>query len=45
MRLVNFCKGAHSLAALAAEVLDANPLSEVVLVFRLHQADHVKILV
>ena len=42
---VDFRKGAHSLAALAAEVLDADPFSGAVLVFRSRRADRVKILV
>ena len=41
---VDFRKGAHSLAALAAEVLDADPFSGAVLVFRSRRADRVKIL-
>lgn len=43
-RPVDFRKGAHSLAALAAEVLGADPFSGVVLVFRSKRADRVKIL-
>jgi transposase len=42
---VDFRKGAHSLAALAAEVLGTDPFSGVVLVFRSRRADRVKILV
>jgi transposase len=42
---VDFRKGAHSLAALAAEVLDADPFSGTVLVFRSRRADRIKILV
>jgi transposase len=42
---VDFRKGAHSLAALAAEVLDADPFSGAVLVLRSRRADRVKILV
>ena len=42
---VDFRKGAHSLAALAAEVLGADPFSGAVLVFRSRRADRVKILV
>ncbi len=42
---VDFRKGAHGLAALAAEVLGENPFSGVVLVFRSKRADRVKILV
>ena len=41
---VDFRKGAHSLAALAAEVLSEDPFSGVVLVFRSKRADRVKIL-
>ncbi|HZH46074.1 MAG TPA: IS66 family insertion sequence element accessory protein TnpB [Roseococcus sp.] len=44
-RPVDFRKGAHSLAALAAEVLDADPFSGAMLVFRSRRADRVKILV
>jgi transposase len=44
-RPVDFRKGAHSLAALAAEVLDADPFSGAVLVFRSRRADRVKMLV
>jgi transposase len=42
---VDFRKGAHSLAALAAEVLGADPFSGTVLVFRSRRADRIKILV
>ena len=42
---VDFRKGAHGLAALAAEVLGADPFSGAVLVFRSCRADRVKILV
>ena len=42
---VDFRKGAHSLAALAAEVLGTDPFSGVVLVFRSRRADRVKIMV
>jgi transposase len=42
---VDFRRGAHSLAALAAEVLDADPFSGTVLVFRSRRADRIKILV
>jgi transposase len=42
---VDFRKGAHGLAALAAEVLDADPFSGTVLVFRSRRADRIKILV
>jgi transposase len=44
-RPVDFRKGAHSLAALAAEMLGADPFSGAVLVFRSRRADRVKILV
>jgi transposase len=37
-RPVDFRKGAHSLAALAAEVLGADPFSGAVLVFRSRRA-------
>jgi transposase len=42
---VDFRKGAHSLAALAAEVLGADPFSGAVLVFRSRRSDRVKLLV
>lgn len=44
-RPVDFRKGAHSLAALAAEVLGEDPFSGVVIVFRAKRADRLKILV
>lgn len=44
-RPVDFRKGAHGLAALAAEVLREDPFSGMVLVFRSRRADRVKILV
>lgn len=44
-RPVDFRRGAHSLAALAAEQLGENPFSGVVLVFRSKRADRIKILV
>jgi transposase len=44
-RPVDFRKGAHGLAALAAEALGAEPFSGVVLLFRAKRADRVKILV
>src|SRR4028119_1302588 len=44
-RPVDFRKRAHSLAALAAEVLDADPFSGAVLVFRSRRADRIKLLV
>jgi transposase len=42
-RPVDFRKGAHSLAALAAELLGEDPFSGVVLVFRAKRGDRVKI--
>ena len=42
-RPVDFRKGAHSLAALAADVLGEDPFSGVVLVFRARCGDRVKI--
>ena len=42
---VDFRRGAHSLATLAAEELGADPFSGVVLVFRSKRADRMKILV
>lgn len=45
MRPVDFRKGAHSLAALAAEVLGEDPFSGAVIVFRAKRADRLKILV
>ena len=44
-RPVDFRKGAHGLAALAAEALGEDPFSGVVLVFRSRRADRIKILV
>lgn len=44
-RPVDFRKGAHGLAALAAEVLGEDPFSSAVLVFRSRRADRAKILV
>lgn len=44
-RPVDFRKGAHGLAALAAEVLGEDPFSSAVLVFRSRRADRTKILV
>jgi transposase len=44
-RPIDFRKGAHSLAALAAEVLGEDPYSSVVIVFRAKRADRLKILV
>lgn len=45
MRPVDFRKGAHSLAAVAAEVPREDPFSGVVIVFRSRRSDRVKILV
>lgn len=42
---VDFRNGAHGLAALAAELLGADPSSGLVLVFRSKRADRIKILV
>jgi transposase len=42
---VDFRRGAHSLAALAAAVLGEDPFSGVVVVFRCKRSDRVKILV
>ena len=42
---VDFRRGAHALAALAAAELGADPFSGVVLVFRSKRADRVKVLV
>jgi len=44
-RPVDFRKGAHSLAALAQEVLAADPFSGAVIVYRAKRSDRVKILV
>jgi transposase len=44
-RPVDFRKGSHGLAALAAEVLGEDPFSGAVLVFRSKRADRIKILV
>ena len=44
-RPVDFRKGPHGLAALAAEALGEDPFSGAVLVFRSRRADRVKILV
>jgi len=41
---VDFRKGAHGLAALAAEALGADPFSGAVLVFRSRRADRIKVL-
>jgi transposase len=45
MRPVDFRKGAHGLAAVAAEVLREDPFSGAVIVFRSKRSDRVKILV
>jgi transposase len=42
---VDFRKGAHALAAIAAEVLGADPFSGAVIVFRAKRADRIKLLV
>ncbi len=42
---VDFRRSAHSLAALASEMLGADPFSGVVIVWRCKRADRVKILV
>src|SRR5215467_8080428 len=44
-RPIEFRKGAHSLAALAAEMLGEDPFSGAVIVFRSKRADRLKILV
>lgn len=44
-RPVDFRKGSHGLAALAAEVLGEDPFSGAVMVFRAKRADRIKILV
>ena len=44
-RPIDFRKGAHSLAALATEVLGEDPFSGAVIVFRAKRADRLKILV
>ena len=44
-RPVDFRRGAHSLAALASEMLGADPFSGAVVVWRCKRADRVKILV
>ena len=41
---VDFRKGVHGLAALAAEVLNADPFSGAVLVFRAKRADRIKLI-
>jgi transposase len=42
-RPVDFRKGAHALVALAADVLEADPFSGVILVFRAERANRIKI--
>ncbi|MGH7084996.1 MAG: IS66 family insertion sequence element accessory protein TnpB [Acetobacteraceae bacterium] len=44
-RPVDFRKGAHSLAALAQEMLSEDPFSRTVIVYRARRGDRVKILV
>jgi transposase len=43
-RPVDFRKGPHGLAALAAEVLNEDPFSGTVIIFRAKRADRIKIL-
>jgi transposase len=43
MRPVDFRRGAESLAALAREVLDEDPYTGVIVIFRSRRADRVKI--
>lgn len=45
IRPVDFRKGAHTLAALAQEVLAEDPFSGVVIVYRAKRSDRIKILV
>ena len=45
MQPVDFRRGAHSLAALAAEALAEDPFSGTVIVFRAKRADRIKLLV
>ena len=45
IRPVDFRKGAHTLAALAQEVLAEDPLSGAVIVYRAKRSDRIKILV
>jgi transposase len=45
MQPVDFRRGAHSLAALAAEALAEDPFSGAVIVFRAKRADRIKLLV
>jgi transposase len=42
---IDFRKGAHTLAALAQEVLSEDPFSDAVIVFRAKRSDRIKILV
>jgi transposase len=42
---IDFRKGAHSIAALAAAELEVDPFSGVVLIFRSKRSDRVKILI
>ena len=44
-RPVDFCKGAHGLAALASAVLGEDPFSGIIVVFRSNRSERVKILV
>ena len=43
-RPVDFRKGSHGLAALATEVLNEDPFSGTVIIFRAKRADRIKIL-
>ena len=43
-RPVDFRKGSHGLAALAAEVLGEDPFSGAVIVFRAKRADRIKLI-
>jgi transposase len=45
IRPVDFRKGAHTLAALAQEVLGEDPFSGAVIVYRAKRSDRIKILV
>ena len=45
VRPVDFRKGAHTLAALAQEVLSEDPFSGAVIVYRAKRSDRIKILV
>ena len=45
IRPVDFRKGAHTLAALAQEILSEDPFSGAVIVYRAKRSDRIKILV